>query len=499
MTLADRFLGALGLQRSVAFPTMPWDGGSWYSQMLNSGFFVPRTTYNNKQEVVDAGFAGLAFGAFAANPIVFACMQARLDLFSEARFTFQRMPNGVPGELTNTPRSYLRLIEEPWPGGTTAELLKESLIFADLGSNAFIVREANGLRNLRPDWVTMIAGNPRTDATIWDLDTQLLGIGYQPGGPSGGKDLVYLQRREFAHFKSTNSPTQRFSGMSWLLPVLKDLTSDQAATAHKLNYFENAATPNMLVKFPETMLKAQADDWQKMFTEKHEGSKNAYRTLFLGGGSDAEVVGSSLRQSAYTEVQGAGELRIASASGVPPIMIGLSGGLDAATYSNYGQARRAFADLKMRSLWRGMAGALASITTVPADTRLWYDDNDISFLQEDVKDAAEIQSTQAAAMRQLIDAGYEPDSVTAAIVSGDMSRLKHTGFPSVQLQPSGATSADPATLTPVPDKTKPAALLNSARAQLMESGVRRPTQAQLAEHLGVSDRTLRRWESSAAE
>ena len=67
----------------------------------------------------------------------------------------------------------------------------------------------------------------------------------------------------------------------------------------------------------------------------------------------------------------------------------------------------------------------------------WYDDRDIAFLREDEKDAADIQSVQAAAIRQLVDAGYEPDSVIAAITAGDLARLKHSGLYSVQLQPPG--------------------------------------------------------------
>jgi phage portal protein BeeE len=55
--------------------------------------------------------------------------------------------------------------------------------------------------------------------------------------------------------------------------------------------------------------------------------------------------------------QGAGETRIAAAAGVPPVIVGLSEGLQAATYSNYSQARRRFADGTMRPLWRNAAVA----------------------------------------------------------------------------------------------------------------------------------------------
>ena len=444
--LTDRVLGAFGLQRSFN----PFTPAEWLAIQQNSASVVPSFTMgNNKQEPIGSGFSSLVTQAYATNPVVFACVNARVQLFSEARFQFQRLKDGRPGELFAGPSTYLRLLEEPWPGGSTSMLLKDMLIDADLAGNAFVLREQNGLRRLRPDWVTIIAGNPRTDGSSWDLDTEVLGYGYQPDGPQGGKQKIFLQRSEVAHFKSTHDPLRRFSGMPWLLPILRDLSSDGAATSYKLMYFENAATPNLAVKFSETMTKAQADDWIKLFKQDHEGSRNAFKTLFLGGGADTAVVGNSLKDSSFTDVQGKGELRIASAAGVPPIIVGLAGGLDAATYSNYGQARRAFSDLTMRPLWRTAAGSLQTITQTPENARLWYDDRDIPFLQEDMKDAADIQSVQSQAIRTLIDAGYEAPTVIEAVVAGDFTRLKHSGLYSVQLQPPGTQKPEPTLNSPV--------------------------------------------------
>jgi phage portal protein BeeE len=435
-SLSDRFLGALGLQRAIS--GVP----DWWPQMAAGqlvGFPQPITTLSNKSEEIGSSFQSLVGAAYAANPIVFACMNARAQLFSEARFKFQKMKDGKPGELFATPATYLAPLEEPWPGGTTSQLLKDALIDADIAGNAFIYRDGAGLHRLRPDWVTIIAGSPRDDASTWDIDVEVLGYGYQPGGQAAGKERIYLQREQVAHFKSTHDPARRFSGMSWLVPIIREISADQSSTAHKLKYFENAATPNLLVKFDQTMAIKQAKDWIDLFNRDHAGAMNAFKTLFLGGGSDAVAVGGNLRQADFVGVQAAGELRIASAAGVPPIVIGLAGGLEAATYSNYGQARRAFADLTMRPLWRDMAGALEGVISIPAGSRLWYDDRDISFLQEDMQDAAVIQQTQANSIRTMIDAGFTAATVVEAVVAQDFNRLKHSGLFSVQLQAPGST------------------------------------------------------------
>jgi hypothetical protein len=68
-------------------------------------------------------------------------------------------------------------------------------------------------------------------------------------------------------------------------------------------------------------------------------------------------------------------------------------------------------------------------------SRLWYDDRDVPFLQEEVLDAAEIRQKDANTMRQLVDGGFDPTSVVEAVTTNDMSRLTHSGNVSVQLQP----------------------------------------------------------------
>jgi hypothetical protein len=80
---------------------------------------------------------------------------------------------------------------------------------------------------------------------------------------------------------------------------------------------------------------------------------------------------------------------------------------------------------------------------VPADSRLWYDDKQVSFFQEDVMDEAEIRSRNALTIESLIRAGFKPDVAATAVHTNDFSILAggHTGLFSVQLQPPGVMDA----------------------------------------------------------
>jgi phage portal protein BeeE len=402
---------------------------------LSYPFVINQTTAPQQNEEIGGDFRGFVEGIYKRNGVVFACMAARQLLFSEARFQFQQMRNGRPGDLFGTPA--LQPLETPWRGGTTSHLLKRAASDVDLAGNAYHVRRAGGrVRRLRPDWVTIVAGSE----TGSPIDAEVIGYVYHDGGRAQDPTGTPLMPEHVAHFKLYDDPLARFRGMSWLQPILGEVIADGAATRHKSSFFEQGANLGYVVTLDPDgkMNPATFQKWVETFKHGHEGIENAYKTLFLSAGADVKVVGTNLKDLDMKAVQGAGETRICAAARVPPIIVGVSEGLESATYSNYGQARRAFADLTMRPMWRDFAASMQAVVDVPSGSRLWYDDRDIPFLQEDEKDDAEIQQIQASTIRTLTDAGFKWESAVAAVTNGDMTMLEHTGLFSVQLQEPGA-------------------------------------------------------------
>lgn len=384
---------------------------------------------------------------FATNPVIWACMVARMSVFSAPRFTWQRLNNGTPSEMFGTQE--LRLLEAPWPGGTTQDLLNRVIQDADLAGNSYWTALEGEAIRMRPDWVQIVLER-RRHPHGGDLGWRRYGYLYQ----EPGCDPVFLWPEEVAHFAPVPDPLATFRGMSWLTPVIREVQNDNMMAAHKRKYFENAATPNLVVKLAREVTPEAFGKFKAKMEAGHRGVENAYKTLYLGGGADVTVVGSDFKQMDFSAVQGAGETRIASAAGVPSIIVGLSEGLKAATYSNYGQARRRFADGTIHPLWQNAAGSFAPLVTPPGGggsgaVRLWYDARGVPFLREDAKDAAEIQGVESRTIRTLVDAGYTPASVMAAVRASDWSLLVHTGLFSVQLQKPG--SAEPATPPALPE------------------------------------------------
>lgn len=815
-----RSLVESGLRRSSSWETVTF-GGLQYQL----GLSATRPSLGFKEEPIRDTFTDYAQYAYLNNAVVFALMERRRQVFSQARFRFQQMRGGIPGRFYGTPA--LDVLDGPGRVDSSSDLMSQAIQHADLAGNAFLLRRATDIVCLRPDWVTIVAGSRGyPDQGGVAVDAEVLGILYFPGGRNEGEDPVPLLPGEYAHFKPTPDPRARFRGISWLKPVVKEVMADSASTTHKLMFFENGATPSTVVSLDPNVTPERFKAWVDLFEQQKTGVLNAYKTIYLGGGADVEVVGANLRQLDFKVTQGAGEplalttpvptpggwttmadiqpgdevfgregrpvlvtdvgqvhtgracyrvtfsdrtsivadgshlwtamdrntndraeltyttdelgalidewrargvtqanrigipagapvqlgardllvdpyvlgvwlgdgttagaaitgsqpdldiiaeeierrgytvthwtvrdkapviglpggvlaaldalgvlggkfipdeylrashaqrldllrglmdtdgtvghvgketcefssklehlgrqvaelarslgyrvtvsrkvekrsltgetwrvtfradpdvipfllprkagrvqtpvhvknraivsiepvesvpvrcitvdspdhlfragdgwtlthnTRLAAAAGVPPIIAGFSEGLASATYSNYGQARRAYSDVTLWDLWGKMANALESIIPPPSGSRVWVDASGIPFLQEDEQDAADIIVAKANAMRTLWDGGAEPESVVKAVNAGDLSLLKHSGNLSVQLQPDGVAPSEP-------QPTEQQQVIENARRALVASGIARPTQAQIAEHLGVSDRTVRRWEEAA--
>ncbi|MBM4615729.1 phage portal protein [Rhodococcus hoagii] len=257
-------------------------------------------------ETIDNDFVGYINGAYKANGAVFAVSLARMLVFTEVRFAYQRFTeDGRPGDLYRLPS--LKILEKPWPNGTTGDLLARAIQDTDLCGNHYVVREGSGpdsrLRRLRPDWVSIILTSPPDKAVASDV----VGYLYKPGGTED-KSLWKLypvdgSNGAIAHWTPIPDPEAMYRGMSWLTPVLREVMHDNAATKHKLKFFENAATPNLAVSFKETVTAEQFREFMAQLDDNHGGGDNAYKTLYLGGGADVRVIGSKMEEINFKSTQ----------------------------------------------------------------------------------------------------------------------------------------------------------------------------------------------------
>lgn len=435
--LLDRILatrsGSPARPRNLAFQ-------DWVDYFRFDGVDYPllRTSMGKLDE---EQLAWTATQAYHSSGPVFALVVARLQVFSQARFQWTRFEGGVPTDLFGTPA--LKLLERPWPNGVTADLLARMEVDVSLAGNAYVRkvsrRGTQRLVRLRPEHTIIVMGSDEdADHPSEAADVEVIGYAYAP--PMG--PMVLLDPGELAHFAPIPDPDFHFLGQSWITPVLRDTQADGAMTEHKRRFLINAATPNLVVKFDPTIGREQVLEFKELFEAEHMGAVNAYKTLFLGGGADATVVGKDFQQLDFAATQGKGESRLASAAGVPPSWVGFSEGLQGSSLNagNFTAARRRFGDGTMQHLWGNAAASLEPLVPDPVNARgasLWFDTRSVSFLREDAGDRAKIQADEAQTIVALVRDGFTPESAIDAVKNHDWGRLEHTGLVSVQLTAPG--------------------------------------------------------------
>ena len=431
---------------------------TWISDYLipSAGSF----TYGNTSYPLGTGLPGSLAGnraaeianslpgyraALQACPPAFAAQMVRALILSQVRFTFRNPPwhRATPRRTFGNPD--LALLERPWKNGTTGELVSRMEWHAGLAGNAFVHRQADRLRVLRPDWTAIIYGSQmEPDWPSGALDAELIGYVYANRGIGTGQPQLLLPK-DVAHWAPLPDPEMTGLGMSWLTPAIRDMQGDRLATEHKIRYFENGATANLVVKGIPAVSREQFLELVDDMEARHAGAANAYRTLYLTAGADATVIGSNLAELDLGAVQGRNETRLSVLSRIPAALLGISEGLAGSSLNagNFGMARRMFADTWVYPSLQDLASSVAPVVRVPADAELWFDTADMPILREDAKDAADIEAVKASTVTMLVKEGFTPESSVAAVSGQDITLLKHGGLLSVQLQPPG-TAAPPA-------------------------------------------------------
>lgn len=429
------------VERSTQLLTMD-DYIAAYKQFMFGGHTYPiGTAAGINPHMPDQNFEGYIQQIHQANPVISAAAVARALLVSQLRFIWRNTnASATPGRLFGA--ADLAVLERPGRE-TRPELLFGAEIQASYAGSAYIVRRPDGLVRLRPDWVTVALGSrsePDAAEGLLPSDAEVAGIVYQPrAGGKLGRAEVFLPG-EFAHWKPEPDPVHWWRGQSWVTALIDEVSIDDQATRHTRSYFQRAATPNLVFVMPEGLTETQVAEYAEGMDRRHSGAGNAYKSLYLGGGADVKVVGGHLGDAAIRDLQGASETRVASRSRVPAVVLGIREGMQGSALNsgNYSQTRRLWADGWFTPHADTLCAALESVVQPAADAELAHDPSRILFLQEDQKDAADIASTNAQAVRALTESGYEPSSVIDAVSTGDFTKLRHTGVFSVQLQPPGS-------------------------------------------------------------
>ena len=364
-----------------------------------------------------------------------------------AMITSQCWPTWRDADTGNMFRS--RGLEVFEDRGALLPLLKRAEAHVSYAGNAYFWRpDRNGpIRLLQPEHVQVVLGSdmtpPETPGPVpaeYALDAEVIGYVHHP--PKREPDYIPAVvggRVQVGHWRPEPHPASPWLGASWVSSVISELAADIQADRSADKFFEQGATPRLVFTLPNATPE-QVEQIREQADAQYSGVENHYRTVFAGGGADVKVVGSKLADLALKEFRGMAETRIAMRSGVPAQMLGIAEGMQgsALTQGNYSASRRQFADAFVAPYLDSLAAALEPLVEPPRGAGrsfLSWDPDRVLLMQEDRLDAAEILGKKMAGIRQAVDAGFDPDTATAAFTAEDLTKLEHTGLASVQLQP----------------------------------------------------------------
>ncbi|HBZ43102.1 MAG TPA: phage portal protein [Maritimibacter sp.] len=159
----------------------------------------------------------------------------------------------------------------------------------------------------------------------------------------------------------TFHPQDDHYGLSPMQAAASALDVHNAASAWSKALLDNAARPSGAIVYSgmEGHGSLTPDQYDRLLAEMeahHVGARNAGRPMLLEGGLDWKPMGFSPSDMEFQKTKEAAAREIASAFGVPPMLVGIPGD---ATYANYQEANRAFYRLTVLPLVSKVTASLS--------------------------------------------------------------------------------------------------------------------------------------------
>ncbi|OWJ79068.1 phage portal protein [Haematobacter genomosp. 1] len=296
----------------------------------------------------------LTRAGFLGNPVCFRAVK----LIAESAAA-------LPLVLQDAERRYdchpvLDLIRRPNGGQGRAELF-EALFGQILLTGDGYVEAVSGsaripveLHVLRSDRMVLVPGR----------DGWPVAYDYTAGGAKLRFDMTG-ETQPICHIRAFH-PQDDHYGFSPLQAAATALDVHSSASRWSKALLDNAARPSgaIVYKGADGQAALTPDQYDRLVTEMemhHQGARNAGRPMLLEGGLDWKPMGFSPSDMEFHQTKEAAAREIATAFGVPPMLLGIRGD---ATYANYQEANRAFFRLTVLPL----------VTKVTAAVSFWLSD-----------------------------------------------------------------------------------------------------------------------------
>ncbi len=318
-----------------------------------------------------ASFESNVKSGYRRNELIYSCIAFKADSASlpVLRAYSKRGGNELPDHPARA------VIARPNPYMTEFDLWSITLIVLDLAGRCYWEKQRSragkvvGLWPLRPDWVLPVksgAGLPS-------------GYEYHAGG-----EVIPLEAADVLEFKLWD-PLDLYGGLAPVSVAARVGDVDNASTDFLKKFLEQGGIPPGILSSKLKLTDQAVGDIRRRWKERYGGHRNWTEPAVLDSDASYQQTGLSFKDMGFEVLDARSEARICMILRVPPILVGAKLGLDRATFSNYGEARRAFWQDALMPQYRRLGDQANSdlASEFGDDVVLRWDTSAVPALQED--------------------------------------------------------------------------------------------------------------------
>jgi HK97 family phage portal protein len=332
--------------------------------------------------------ATLALEGYDKVTVVFACVNIIANAISGAPMravlnlgTGDQEP--IEPSISSSPGRLAMLVNDPNPYNSQPEWVEQVVKIAAV-TGICVYEKVRGPRDqvvalypLRTDWLKPIPRN--NQAYDWEYSVP------------GVRPPFLLKAEDVGVFRYNSAVNMGPMGTPPLYAAMRAVAIENTMADFVKMFFQNNGVPSWVAVLKDeyqSIDQDQAEAAAERLMQRFGAGRGAGKIAIVPGMERLERVSLDFDEMAFTDLSDMTAASICSAFAVPPILIHTKLGLDASTYSNYGQARRAFYEDTIAPLWRRLDGAMTRALLPEFDVddsvSLEFDTSDVPALQDDL-------------------------------------------------------------------------------------------------------------------
>lgn len=318
---------------------------------------------------------------YRKNSLINACIDTKAESVAEPDLVVMRNPEKE--ERVEEKHPLVQLLNKPNRMQSQYRFLQKLIIYLEATGNVYVhkVRPRVGgppvmLRLLRPDRMSI-----KPDSLGYPV--QYIHKIESKETPIDAQDVIHILKPD---------PLDDLYGLAPSSVLARYIDLDNSSIDYLRSFFVNAGVPQGFLKFKVKKQPKDRTAAKQLWQDEYGGVHGWHRVAVLDDDVDYKELGSRPAALDLSNIFTPAETRICSVYGVPPIIIALKAGLDAATYSNYKQALKSFWHQTLRPMYTELADDLTrglASEWGDEDLRITFDLSSVEALGEDEDKAIE--------------------------------------------------------------------------------------------------------------